>query len=52
MILDDEADAATPDTTIAARALAEPKAPKYASTINRLVIENDHPDQQGQSRVG
>jgi hypothetical protein len=43
LVLDDEADAATPDTTLAARSAAKPNAPAFASTINRLVIENDRP---------
>ncbi len=47
LVMDDEADAATPDTTIAARSAAKQNAPAYASTINRLVIENDNPLQQG-----
>jgi hypothetical protein len=47
LVLDDEADAATPDTTIAARSAARPNAPAFASTINRLVLENDRPQQEG-----
>lgn len=47
LVLDDEADAATPDTTIAARSADKPNAPAYASTINRLVMENDRPEQMG-----
>jgi len=47
LVLDDEADAATPDTTLAARSADKPNAPAFASTINRLVIENDRPEQAG-----
>jgi len=47
LVLDDEADAATPDTTLAARSAEKPNAPAFASTINRLVIENDRPDEEG-----
>jgi len=47
LVMDDEADAATPDTTIAARSAAKPNAPAFASTINRLVIENNNPLQPG-----
>ncbi|WP_186442375.1 Z1 domain-containing protein [Methylorubrum populi] len=47
LILDDEADAATPDTSLAARAAGRPNAPAHASTINRLVVENDHPNFAG-----
>lgn len=47
LILDDEADAATPDTTLAARSADKPNAPPHASKINRLVVANDRPDEQG-----
>jgi hypothetical protein len=47
LVLDDEADAATLDTTLAARSASKPNAPAYASTINRLVIQNDRPDEEG-----
>jgi cephalosporin hydroxylase len=47
LVLDDEADAATPDTTLAARSAAKPSAPQYASTINRLVVANDRPEEEG-----
>ena len=47
LVMDDEADAATPDTTIAARSAGKPTAPAFASTINRLIIENDNPLQEG-----
>ena len=47
LVLDDEADAATLDTTLAARSAAKPNAPLWASTINRLVIQNDRPSEEG-----
>ena len=47
LIMDDEADAATPDTTMAARSAGKPGAPDVPSTINRLVIENTAPRQEG-----
>jgi hypothetical protein len=47
LVLDDEADAATPDTTQAARTSDRPNAPVYASKINRLIVANDHPDEVG-----
>lgn len=47
LIMDDEADAATPDTTVAARSAGTPGAPGLPSTINRLVIENTAPKQEG-----
>ncbi len=49
LVLDDEADAATPDTTLAARSSGRPNAPEYPSTINRRVIENPVPGQEGES---
>ncbi len=49
LILDDEADAATPDTTAAARSSGRPNAPPYPSTINRRVIENPRPGEEGES---
>ena len=49
LIFDDEADAATPDTTLAARATGRPDAPPYESTIYRRVIENTRPDEDGES---
>jgi len=49
LIFDDEADAATPDTTQAARASGRPNAPLYPSTIYRRVIENIRPGEEGQS---
>ena len=47
LILDDEADAATLDTTLAARSAGLPSAPTHASTMHRYVVENDRPDQMG-----
>lgn len=49
LVLDDEADAATPDTTIAARTGGAANAPPYASRINRLVTGNDRPGETGLS---
>jgi hypothetical protein len=49
LLMDDEADAATPDTTRAARSSGRPNAPAYGSTMYRLVIQNDHPDEEGLS---
>lgn len=49
LIFDDEADAATPDTTLAARTSGRPSAPNFASTINRRVIENTRPGEEGES---
>jgi hypothetical protein len=49
LVLDDEADAATPDTTLAARAAGRPNAPAVPSTINRRVIENQRPGEEGES---
>ncbi|HZQ74705.1 MAG TPA: Z1 domain-containing protein [Burkholderiales bacterium] len=49
LIFDDEADAATPDTTLAARASGRANAPQYASTINRRVVENTDPEEAGES---
>lgn len=49
LVLDDEADAATPDTTIAARTGGATNAPPYASRINRLVTGNDRPGETGLS---
>jgi hypothetical protein len=49
IVFDDEADAATPDTTLAARSSGRPTAPAVASTIHRRVIENEAPGQEGES---
>ncbi|MBY5524061.1 Z1 domain-containing protein [Rhizobium leguminosarum] len=47
LVLDDEADAATLDTTLAARSAGKPNAPQFKSTMNRLVVANDRPDEAG-----
>lgn len=49
LIFDDEADQATPDTTLAARAQQRPNAPSHASTTYRLTVENDAPLESGDS---
>ena len=49
LIIDDEADQATPDTTAAARALRRPAAPQRASTIHRRTVQNDDPAELGHS---
>jgi hypothetical protein len=49
LILDDEADSATLDTTQAARDAQKPKAPKHASTIHRKTVLNDAPWELGES---
>ncbi len=49
LIFDDEADAATPDTTLAARTAGYASAPAFESTIHRNVIENTAPGEQGES---
>jgi hypothetical protein len=49
VVFDDEADAATPDTTLAARSSGRPTAPAVPSTINRRVIENPAPGEEGES---
>jgi hypothetical protein len=49
IVFDDEADAATPDTTLAARSSGRPTAPTIPSTINRRVIENSAPGEEGES---
>ena len=47
LVLDDEADAATPDTTLAARSAGKPNAPQFRSKMNRLVVGNDMPNEEG-----
>ena len=47
LIFDDEADAATPDTTVKARSEGRANAPQFASAINRRVFENTKPGQEG-----
>lgn len=49
LIFDDEADQATPDTTLAARSAQRPTAPAHASTTYRLTVENDAPAEAGES---
>ncbi|MBA9071485.1 hypothetical protein FHR71_005265 [Methylobacterium sp. RAS18] len=49
LVLDDEADAATPDTTQAARAAGHASAPDYPSPIHRRVVSNEDPDEYGLS---
>jgi hypothetical protein len=49
LVLDDEADAATPDTTLAARTAGRPNAPRFPSTIYSRVVENTRPGQEGES---
>lgn len=49
VILDDEADQATPDTTTAARSSGRPNAPKHGSTISRLTVRNDSESEIGRS---
>lgn len=49
LVLDDEADAATPDTTLAARSAARPNAPSVPSRMHRLVFANDAPGEVGLS---
>jgi hypothetical protein len=49
LVFDDEADAATPDTTLAARTSGRPGAPAVASTTYRRVIENTAPGEEGES---
>jgi len=49
LVFDDEADAATPDTTLAARTSGRANAPIFPSTINRRVVENLRPGEEGES---
>lgn len=49
LVFDDEADAATPDTTLAARTAGRPNAPAHASTIHRRVVANTAPGEEGES---
>lgn len=49
LILDDEADQASPDTTTAARAEQRASAPQHGSTTYRLTVENDAADELGES---
>lgn len=49
LVFDDEADAATPDTTLAARTSGRPSAPSFPSMTYRRVIENTAPGEEGES---
>ncbi len=49
LIFDDEADQATPDTTLAARASGRTSAPAHGSTTFRLTIQNDAANETGES---
>lgn len=49
LVLDDEADQATLDTTTAARSAQKPNAPSHASTIHRKTVRNDAPWEIGES---
>lgn len=49
LVLDDEADQATLDTTTAARAAGKPSAPTQGSAIHRKTVMNDAPDEMGES---
>jgi hypothetical protein len=49
LVFDDEADAATPDTTAQARSSGRTNAPVHPSAIHRRVIENQKPGQEGES---
>lgn len=49
LIMDDEADQATLDTTLNARSSGRRNAPAFGSTINRRTVKNDRPDEVGRS---
>jgi hypothetical protein len=49
LVLDDEADQATLDTTTSTRAQGKPNAPKKSSAIHRRTVQNDDPTEEGQS---
>ena len=49
LVFDDEADAATPDTTLAARTSGRPNAPAFPSMTYRRVVENTAPGEEGES---
>ncbi len=51
VIFDDEADQATPDTTLSARSAGRPSAPQHGSTTYRLTIQNDRAQELGESLV-
>ena len=49
MILDDEADQASLDTTVASRSLKKASAPAFSSTIHRRLVQNDRTAELGES---
>lgn len=49
LVLDDEADQATLDTTTSARSSGKPSAPKHGSTINRRTVTNTVEGELGRS---
>lgn len=49
IVLDDEADQATPDTTTNARSSPKPSSPKHGSTISRRIVRNDAADEDERS---
>lgn len=49
LVMDDEGDQATPDTTQNARSSGRANAPRHASTINRRTVRNDRQDEEGRS---
>ena len=49
LIMDDEADQATPDTTVRARSSGRGNAPLHGSTIFRKIVHNDRPNELGES---
>ncbi len=51
LVFDDEADAATPDHTLQARSSGRANAPEFVSTINRRIVENTRPGEEGQSAL-
>ena len=49
IILDDEADQASLDTTVAARSMKKASAPAFSSTIHRRLVQNDRSAELGES---
>lgn len=49
LVFDDEADSATPDTTLAARTAGRPNAPAFPSATHRQIVENVAPGEVGES---
>jgi hypothetical protein len=49
LIFDDEADQATPDTTVAARTKGAANAPRFSSAIFRRIVANDDVSELGDS---